>query len=283
MGQYSTTTTKLLFLDAITGRKTTSWAATIQPLTSSVETSLYVGATTHPSATPSGGNQAVNIYLAYSTTIVDGILSLVAPASGTPTGWAGAITASRITYLGAGDIGSGDDFVLLNSNTSVVGTPVQIQQLDLWFPPDNGATMRFNMDIRNKLAAALLYAGGSANCPAMGSSSSSKFEFYDGVQPVDGGGSVGSSTLLGTITGSQTWSTVSFVSFTATTTLNPSGLGGTAVANGTATWVRWTNGAGDCVIDFSVGTSGTDMILASTSFVNGSAIPAISSFALVWV
>ena len=89
-----------------------------------------------------------------------------------------------------------------------------------------------------------------------------KIKFYDGTRPATGGTAT---TLLGTVTCSTTCGTVSngvltFASFTEDSS---------ADATGTATWARITDSDDNFVCDCSVGTSGADINLNSTSITAG--------------
>lgn len=92
-----------------------------------------------------------------------------------------------------------------------------------------------------------------------------KIKFYDGTRPATGGTAT---TLLGTVTCSTACGTVSngvltFAAFTE----DPS-----ADATGTATWARITDSDDNFVTDCSVGTSGADINLNSTSITVGGII-----------
>jgi hypothetical protein len=50
--------------------------------------------------------------------------------------------------------------------------------------------------------------------------------------------------------------------------------GANAVATGVCTWARLTSSGATFVADFSVGTSGTDLTMVSTSFTSGQPITA---------
>jgi hypothetical protein len=106
---------------------------------------------------------------------------------------------------------------------------------------------------------------------------------YTGSQPTDANTALGAQTLLVTLTFSGTAfgngvASGSAGSKVCTATANAI-TAGTAVATGTATWFRiLTSGSGVC-IDGSVGTSGCDLNLSSTSISTG-AVVSISSFTI---
>ncbi len=98
---------------------------------------------------------------------------------------------------------------------------------------------------------------------------------YDGTQPANPGTAITSQNLLVTLTFN---STAFGVSSAGVATANPI-TSGTAGATGTPTWARLKSGAGTAVIDCTVGTSGTDIVLASGAINSGNVV-SISSFTL---
>lgn len=115
-------------------------------------------------------------------------------------------------------------------------------------------TIRFNTATRNFLADALGTAMGSAT-----------LSIYTGAQPVAANDAASGTKLVDiTITSFNAAST-------GTATLNTSSPNvGTAVANGAAGWGRIIHSSG--VIDGTVGVSGTDFTINSTSITSGSAV-----------
>lgn len=106
--------------------------------------------------------------------------------------------------------------------------------------------------------------------------SSGKLAIYTGTQPSTGGGALSGNTLL--------------VQFSLPSGVFPSASGGvltagsipTAVAGntGTATWFRLYQSDGTTtIVDGTVGTSGADLNLASTTITTGDTI-AITSFTI---
>lgn len=97
-------------------------------------------------------------------------------------------------------------------------------------------------------------------------SGAGKLRIYDGTRPSTGGTAT---TLLCEIT-------LNDPSFTVTngvvTLALGSGLTGTAVGTGTATWARVVDSANTFVLDMSAGTSGTDLVLATDSIVTDAAV-----------
>lgn len=95
------------------------------------------------------------------------------------------------------------------------------------------------------------------------------FRIYDGTRPATGGTAT---TLLVTLTLNSTFAPAASG---GVLTLN-SITSGTAVATATATWFRILTSGATFVIDGSVGTSGADLNLSTTSIVTGATV-AISS------
>lgn len=105
-----------------------------------------------------------------------------------------------------------------------------------------------------------------------GGSGAGKLKFYDGTRPATGGTAT---TLLGTVTCSDPCGTVSsgVLTFSAFT------QDSSADATGTATWARFTDSDDTFVADVSVGASGTEIVMNTTSIVSGGPI-SISSGSL---
>lgn len=96
---------------------------------------------------------------------------------------------------------------------------------------------------------------------------------YDGSQPAGPGTAVSGQNLLAELALSATAGTVSGGVLTFGTITQDS----SANATGTATWYRVTTSGGVAVVDGSVGTSGADLNLNTTSIVTGGPV-AVSSF-----
>lgn len=96
-------------------------------------------------------------------------------------------------------------------------------------------------------------------------SAGGKIKFYDGTRPATGGTAT---TLLGTVTCATTCGTVSNGVLTFASLTEDS----SADATGTATWARITDSDDNFVCDCSVGTSGADINLNSTSITAGGII-----------
>jgi hypothetical protein len=88
----------------------------------------------------------------------------------------------------------------------------------------------------------------------------SKLKIYDGTVPANAQASLSGNTLLSTITAITLGAGSSGVNTISASTADPS-----AVAAGTATFFRWTDNSNTVCLQGTVGTSGCDMNLNSTS------------------
>lgn len=110
-------------------------------------------------------------------------------------------------------------------------------------------------------------------------------KIYDGAQPTDANTAVGAQTLLATLTLSATAFGASVASGSAgskvvTATANAITGDTSADATGTAAWFRVLKSDGTSVVfDGSVGTSGCDLNMATTSIVAGEEVD-VSSFTI---
>ena len=116
--------------------------------------------------------------------------------------------------------------------------------------------------LRNaRLDAITTFAGGSA-----------LLRIYDGTRPATGGAAT---TLLAELTCNATFAPAASG---GTLTLNAITQDSSANATGTATWARIVKSDGTThVVDCSVGTSGADINLNTTSIVAGAAVAVTSA------
>lgn len=109
------------------------------------------------------------------------------------------------------------------------------------------AIVRLPTAVRNSILQVILDLLDAGSGPAT-------IKFYTGTQPAVGGGSIGGSTLLGTVTcsdpaaGAPAGGTLTFSAITEDTA---------ADASGTATWCRVADSAGNTVLDGDVGAEGS--------------------------
>lgn len=115
-----------------------------------------------------------------------------------------------------------------------------------------------------KLDAVTTYAAGSC-----------LLRIYDGAQPTDGDTAVGAQVLLAELTMNATFAGAAS---SGTLTLNAITTDSSANATGTAAWFRIVKSGGTTkVMDGTVGTSGSDINLNTTSIVSGAAVAITSA------
>ena len=124
-------------------------------------------------------------------------------------------------------------------------------------------TLGLSTSLRNAMLDAITTAVGTSGL----------IRIYDGSRPATGGTAT---TLLAQLTCSSTFAAGAS---SGVLTLNSITADSSADATGTATWFRITTSGGTAVIDGSVGTSGSDLNLNTTSIVSGANV-AISSFTI---
>lgn len=94
-------------------------------------------------------------------------------------------------------------------------------------------------------------------------------KLYTGTQAATADTAIGSQTLLVTINLSAT---AFGAASNGVATLAGTPLSGTAVASGTATWFRMANGAGTTIMDGTVGTATSDLIVNTTTINSGNTV-----------
>ena len=130
------------------------------------------------------------------------------------------------------------------------------------------------------MASNLKYSNGTRDAQQQGlityAGTGTIIHLYDGSQPANANTAVSTQTLLVSLTIAGGFGTDSNGTLTLGTVTD-----GTAVATGTATWFRITKSDDTTVVmDGSVGTSGADMNLNSTSIASGQTV-AITSGTIV--
>ena len=100
---------------------------------------------------------------------------------------------------------------------------------------------------------------------------SALLNIYDGSRPATGGAAT---TLLAQLTCNATFAPAASG---GTLTLNAITSDTSANATGTATWARITTSGASFVLDCSVGTSGADINLNTTSIVSGATVACTSA------
>lgn len=102
-------------------------------------------------------------------------------------------------------------------------------------------------------------------------SGAGKLRIYDGTRPATGGAAT---TLLAELTLSDPSADAAAA---GALTFNAITQDASANATGTATWARIVDSDGNVVLDCSVGTSGADIILNTTSIVSGATVSVTSA------
>lgn len=154
--------------------------------------------------------------------------------------------------------GGGGNFIV-QSTSFTASTPVPCSCV-IKLPSGNGGTLFMNQSLTNAWLSAIM----GATAPSMASGGT--LTFYSGTQPANADTAVTTQTALGSIT----FATADYSSSAAGATALAASKACTPGATGTVTWCRWTKGTH--VIDGSVGTTGADFIVATTSFVSGTPV-----------
>lgn len=111
------------------------------------------------------------------------------------------------------------------------------------------------------------------------SAASGKLRIYSGSQPADADASIGAATLLAELTMNATafGSATSTASTNSVLTANAITQDSSADATGTAAWFRlWQSNGTTPILDGTVGTASTDLIINSTAISSGAAVSASS-------
>jgi hypothetical protein len=132
------------------------------------------------------------------------------------------------------------------------------------------------------LATRISNAAAKAACDAIvdlidGGAGAGLLRIYDGTQATDPDTAIGAQVLLAELT-------LSDPAFGAAADAAPGGRAtasaittdASANATGTATWFRVVTSAGTAILDGSVGTSGADLNLNTTSIVSGASVAVTS-------
>jgi hypothetical protein len=130
------------------------------------------------------------------------------------------------------------------------------------------------------MASNLKYSNGTRDAQQNGlityAGSAAIIKIYDGTQPANANTAVSTQVLLVSLNISGTFGTDSNGTITLSAVTN-----GTAVATGTAAWFRITKSDGTTVVmDGTVGTASSDMILNNTSIATSQTV-SISSGTII--
>lgn len=172
---------------------------------------------------------------------------------------------------------SGNGGMLIVPSTTIVSATPFTVSATLRCPFNNGGTLRINQAFANAILAMMLngnITGANGLCAA-----TSTLSIYNGTQPATADTAITSQTLLysGYTIAASAFASAASGAAALSATLT---AGGVAAANGTATWFRWTQSPGGFVMDGSVGTTGADMTVSSTTYSTGSTAPSVTACTL---
>lgn len=142
-------------------------------------------------------------------------------------------------------------------------------------PLNNNGTLRMNYKLANDMVNAMIFGTGN---PAI--ANGGVLTIYDGTQPADASTAVTTQTAIAT----RTFATTDFgtaagraINVTGTPALTTNG----GQTNAVGTWFRWTK-TGGYVLDGSVGTADTDLVVDVNDFTSGGTARNITSLAIIW-
>lgn len=130
--------------------------------------------------------------------------------------------------------------------------------------------MASNIKIKNSTANTML----DAITTAIGASG--LLRIYSGTQPADAGTALSGNTLLAELALSATFAAAASAGVLTASAISDDV---SADATGTATWATFVTAAGVRILDVSVGTSGADINLNTTSIVTGARV-SVTSYTL---
>jgi len=168
-------------------------------------------------------------------------------------------TSGQEADVSVGLAGSGAECIV-TSLTAALG--VDVTNFSWKFSKTYG-TATFNDSVVNSMLSCLTAAGGFNAGPNFGASGG-YIGIYSGTAPANA-----DATNTGTLLISFPLSTTSYAIASGGGADLAVALSATAVASGTASYARIVNSTGAMVIQGSVGTSGTDFVVSSTSISSG--------------
>lgn len=240
----------------------------------------YTGTqTADPSIAP-GGTQvwptaSSGIDLSSQMTVAgEGVAQLASQRSANATNTATSLTIAR--FLNASSVGlidtdislaGGGGGAIVNSLNTNAGSPLTLVDFSLKLPSSLG-TVKLNAALVNRLVD--WWTGQSTTAPQFGinTGGASTLNIYSGTAPATADESLSGNTLLASISigGTNVFGAASAGSAALTGPLSVLASG-----TGTATFFRWSKvqGASTFVIQGTVGTSGADMTVNTTSITSG--------------
>ena len=208
----------------------------------------------------------------FMTSAGEGVSELSSTRTIVATNTVGSVTLARlgnttanVGYIDADCAASGAS-VTVTSGGSSAGSSYGISALSLKFPLSLG-TVLINPAMANRLIDNLTAVNSGVLNFGISTSGTSTFTIYGGTAPTGADDTPPSGALCTiTIGASQVFNAAASGSASLGTPQS-----GTASATGTATYARWTKTIGSVTytIQGSVGTSGTDFIINTTTLVSG--------------
>ena len=273
---FSVTQFKNPVIGFITGLTTPS--STYQP--------YYIGAYNgaqpgDPSATPAGSS----VYSSYSLGPVlasamsaagGGISQLASPRGASASSSVGSLTFARlINSNGVGvidtpiSLSGGGGGIIADSLSSTAGVALNFTAFSIKMPKTNGGTLFLSQSLVDRLVDNLTNVNTVQPGFGINTTGGSVINVYSGAAPADADAPA-TGTLLFTFT-------IGSVNVFATAVGGSAALNGpltsaAAAASGTASYARWvkTNGSSTFTIQGSVGTTGTDFLINTTTIVAAS-------------
>lgn len=162
--------------------------------------------------------------------------------------------------------GGGGGAILDTLNTSA-GIAFNLTAFSIKLPQSNGGTVYFNQALTDYMVNVITGAGSITTSPTMGvnTNGASVITIYSGTAPANADAPQTNTALVSYTMGTQVFAAAAAGSAALTSALTTAAAGNT----GTATHFRWvkTFGGSSFIIQGTVGTSGTDMIINTTSIV----------------
>jgi hypothetical protein len=165
-------------------------------------------------------------------------------------------------------LSGGGGGLILDNLSSTAGVALNCTGFSIKFPKTNGGTLFLNQALSDRLVDNMTALSTTPPQFGINTAGASSISIYSGTPPADAD-SPATGTLLATWTigSTQVFNTPAGGSASLTGALTSAA----AAATGTATYARWTktNGSATFVIQGSVGTSGADFLINTTSIVSG--------------
>lgn len=233
----------------------------------------------NPEATPAGSavwaSYSAGISITPMSAAGGGISQLGVSATKNATNSIASLTFMRIYNLSGNpavdvpvSLVGGGGGAILDSLSTTAGVAIALTTFSIKWPKNNGGTLYLSQSLVNRIVDNLTASSSVVPDFGINSSGSSVINVYSGAAPADADATP-TGTLLCTFTigASQVFTTPSGGSSALTGTLTSAAAGNSGTA-GYARWVK-TNGSSTFTIQGSIGTTGTDFIINTTTIVSG--------------